>query len=144
MEWFDMYDKESMPDAAQISAFIHNPLWEDLNAYLQQTYDAQPKASYSGCSGQPGWNLKYQKGGKSLCTLYPMDGFYIALVVIGEKERGEAELMLPGLTPSIQALYENSGALAGARWLMIAVKDADILRDVKALIALRRQPKRRE
>ncbi|WP_423245054.1 DUF3788 family protein [Heliorestis acidaminivorans] len=25
--------------------------------------------TYSKCSAQPGWNVKYKKSGKSLCTL---------------------------------------------------------------------------
>lgn len=31
--------------------------------------------------------MKYRKSGRSLCTLYPMDGHFVALVVIGEHEK---------------------------------------------------------
>lgn len=141
MTWFDAYDKEHQPTFEQISAYIGNPLWEALHAYLQEAYAAVPTQSYSGCSGQPGWNVKYQKGGKSLCTLYPMEGFYIALVVVGAMQAQEMELMLPGMTPYIQTLYERAGALMGAKWLMIHVTDDAVFEDVKRIIALRRKPK---
>jgi hypothetical protein len=76
---------------------------------------------------KPGWNVKYQKSGKSLCTLYPMEGFFIALVVIGNKESFEAELMLPLLSSYTQSLYQNTAFSAGGRWLMINVTDQTIL-----------------
>lgn len=140
MDWFTAYGPDTEPTDAQITAFIGNDLWADMNTYLQRAYSAQPKRSYSGCSGQPGWNVKYQKGGRSLCTLYPMAGFFIALVVVGERERGEAELLMPVMTPYTQALYEKSAALTGARWLMMEIRNGAVLADAKRLIALRRAP----
>lgn len=141
MDWLDTYGKDVEPTDEQISAFIHNPLWESLNEYMQSAYATQPKKSFSGCSGQPGWNVKYQKGGRSLCTLYPMDGFFIALVVVGEKERQEVEMMLPGMAEYTQALYERSSALMGSKWMMTRVEDDAVFEDVKRIIATRRKPK---
>lgn len=141
MTWLEKYGADEQPTYEQMSAYVHNPLWENILSYLKTAYDTQPKQSFSGCSGQPGWNVKFHKGGKSLCTLYPMEGFFIALVVVGEKEATEAELMLPSCTPYIQDLFEHAGSLMGAKWLMIHVMDEDILSDMKRLIALRRKPK---
>src|SRR5690242_14283406 len=94
-EWNHLYDQTKEPMLSEIEAYIDNSLWLDINTFLQETYLVQPKLAYSNCSAQPGWNVKYQKGGKSLCTLYPMDGYFIALVVIGEKEKTEAEFLIP-------------------------------------------------
>ncbi len=85
----------------------------------------------------------YKKGGKSLYTLYPMPGFFIALVVIGEKEMQDAELMLPTCSDYIQAVFAGTQTGQGQKWLMIAVKDADTLRDAERLMALRVPAKRR-
>jgi len=87
--------------------------------------------------GAPGWNVKYKKSGRALCTLYPDAGSFIALVTIGQKESTEAELMLRTFTPYLQALYARVKTYNGARWLMIHVTDGGILSDVKRLIALR-------
>jgi len=92
MDWSQLFTSDETPTLHDMDVFIRNPLWADVNAYLRQAYAAAPKVSYSGCAGQPGWNVKYQKRGKSLCTLYPMPGFFIALVVIGPKEMINAEL----------------------------------------------------
>lgn len=86
MEWYEMYSKNNQPSLEEIEDFVNNPIWKKFNEQLQSLYQIQPKLSHSSCSMQLGWNVKYQKGGKSLCTLYPMSGFFIALVVIGNKE----------------------------------------------------------
>lgn len=143
MEWIELYGTDRQPTETEIAEYIANPLWEDLNAFLRENYEVQPGYSYSGCSGQPGWNVKYQKAGRSLCTLYPMPGFFIALVVIGAKEEAEAELMAPTLSECVQGLLESSVSVAGGRWLMIHVTDEQVLDDVKRLIQLRRKIKRR-
>lgn len=101
----DAYSKSNQPTAEQISGYVANPLWENLNEFLRSSYQAEQKYTYSGCSGQPVWNIKYQKAGHSLCTLYPMPGFFIALIVIGSKEQTEAELLLPALSDYVQGLY---------------------------------------
>ena len=98
--------------------------------------------SYSKCAAQPGWNIKYQKSGKSLCTLYPMEGYFIGLVVVGAKEEEEVEMALGTFTPYVQELYRKSSFSCGGRWLMIEVKNISVLQDIKSLIAIRVRPKK--
>lgn len=141
MEWISLYGKNRQPTEAEISDYISTPLWQQLNIFLQTSYGVSPRSSYSSCSGQPGWNIKYQKAGRSLCTLYPMQGFFIALVVIGAKEAVEAEFMAPTLSAHTKGLLKSAGSVAGARWLMIHVTDEQVLDDVKRLIQLRRKIK---
>ena len=143
MDWANLYNAGKQPGKTEIAEYIASPLWDDLNKFLQENYEVEPIYSYSVCSGQPGWNVKYQKAGRSLCTLYPMPGFFIALVVIGAKEDMEAGLVLPTCDESIQDMYNNTAALMGGRWLMIHVTSEKILEDVKRLIQLRRKIKRR-
>jgi hypothetical protein len=141
MDWTKKYSAENEPSFEDIAEFIGSPLWDEINSYIHQAYKLQPKLAYSKCSAQPGWNVKYQKGGRSLCTLYPMSGYFIALVVIGEKETHEAELLMPSLSTYIQQLYANTSFSCGGRWLMIEIKSREILADTKELINLRVKPK---
>jgi len=141
MSWDNLFREDTQPTFDKISEFINNPLWEELNAYLQDTYKVRPKLSYSKCSAQRGWNVKYQKSGKSLCTLYPMAGYFIALVVIGNKEMSDAEVLAGGCSEYTRALFHNTAFSAGGKWLMINVTDKNILQDVKRLINIRVAPK---
>lgn len=144
MEWIELYDGDKQPSEAQIAEYIASPLWTNLIDFLRENYDVQPSYSYSKCSSQPGWNIQYKKAGRSLCTLYPMSGFFIALVTIGAKEEMEAELLMPILTDYVQELMKTAGRLMGARWLMIHITDEKVLDDVKCLVQIRRKIKRRE
>lgn len=138
MSWAELYEKDKQPTKEDIEKYIKNPLWKEINEFLKNGYDVEPAYSYSTCSGQPGWNVKYKKAGRALCTLYPMDGFFIALVVIGAKEEMEAELVLTNCTEYVQKLYKDSAAISGGHWMMIEVTDKNILEDVKNLIQTRR------
>jgi len=145
MEWSMLYGSSREPNEENIREFVGKaePLWTELKAYLEDTYHVPSKMSYSKCSAQPGWNVKYQKSGKSLCTLYPMEDYFIALVVIGTKEEAEVEaaMTLGVFSDYLRQLYQRTAFSCGGRWLMISVTNKEILEDVKRLIAIRVKPR---
>lgn len=144
MDWVELYTADDIPTASEIADYINNPLWKELNDFLVTNYGIEPSYSYSRCSEQPGWNVKYQKAGRSLCTLYPMPGYFIALVVIGTKEKEGAEFLAPSMSKQVQRLLNSAGGMGGSRWLMINVTDEQTLDDVERLIQLRRQIKKKK
>ncbi|MPW25497.1 DUF3788 family protein [Alkalibaculum sp. M08DMB] len=141
MEWSDCYGPENLPTLDNIREYVNSDLWEDLNLFLQNVYHIQPKLTYSNCSMQRGWNVKYRKSGRSLVTLYPMENYFIALIVIGNKEMNEAELLVPFCSDYTQSLFQNTDFSAGGRWLMLKVTEPSILQDVENLIQIRVKPK---
>ena len=84
-----------------------------------------------------GWNVKYKKGGKALCTLYPKQEYFVALVAVGAKEIAEADLMIPFCDQYTQDVYNRTKFGRAGKSLPIEVTSEPILRDVKNLIALR-------
>lgn len=144
MNWSELFNPNQQPSFEEIKEYIAHgePFWSELLSYINFTYKVQPKMSYSKCSGQPGWNVKYQKSGKSLCTLYPMEGYFIALIVVGAKEEEEVEMALGTFTPYVQNLYQKTSFSCGGRWLMIEVTEKAVLDDIKSLIAIRLNTKR--
>ncbi len=126
MNWNMLYSKEKSPSMEQITDFINNPLWEEFNSRIQSAYQVKPRLEHSCCSMQAGWNIKYKKGGKSLCTLYPMEGYFIALVVVGNHELSEAELLLPLCSEYVQTVFKNTKvgngqSLSFAAWQLFKV-----------------------
>ncbi|MCE5342898.1 MAG: DUF3788 domain-containing protein [Eubacteriales bacterium] len=142
MTWNEAYPKSIQPTTEQIDVYIGNPLWSQLCVWLEQSYADEPRIEHSVCSGAPGWNVKYKKGGRSLCTLYPHDGYYTCLVCIGNAESTEAELIMPMCTRFVQELYQRTKPFNGSRWLMVNVTDSELLADVQRLIGLRARPAR--
>lgn len=139
MKWDMLYAKAAPPTWEQIAEYIDNPLWEDFNERLQSVYQVKPCMEYSCCSMQAGWNVKYRKSGKALCTLYPMEGYFIALVVVGPRELTEAELLIPLCSDYVQTVFQNTKAGNGQKWLMLDVRNHETIEDVFRLIYLRKR-----
>ncbi len=111
--------------------------WRSLNVHIQESFAAQPQLTYSACAAQPGWNVKYKKSGKALCTLYPEKDGFIALVVLGAADMLRFEAMRPVCTPYIAGLFDEARTFNNTKWLMIRVADDEVLGDVKNLLALK-------
>nr|WP_288976163.1 DUF3788 domain-containing protein [uncultured Blautia sp.] len=137
MEWSILYTNGNQPSLEMVAAYINNPLWAEFHSHIQSKYKIEPRMEYSRCSMQAGWNMKYKKSGKSFCTLYPMQGYFIALVVIGRKEMTEAELLIPLYSDYVQTVFKNTKVGNGQKWLMIEVRDREILQNVFSLLQLR-------
>jgi hypothetical protein len=141
MNWNEIFDAGHIPSGDDIRGYLGEAKssWDELTAYIEEAYQVKPQIAYSKCSAQPGWNVKYRKSSKSLCTLYPMAGYFIALVVVGSKEEEEVKSgMDSGLfTTYVKDIYDKTAYSAIGRWLMIEVKDKPVLNDIKYLLGIR-------
>jgi len=133
-------DRSSEPSMEQIGGYVSGEAgkrWSDITAAVEAEFGAKPQIAYSVCAGKPGWNVKYKKSGKALCTLYPEKSRYIALVVLSIKDMELFEVVRSGYTPYLNALYEKCTLFNGTKWLMISVTDDAIQEDVKKLMHLK-------
>ena len=141
MKWNELFEAYRSPSFEEIRDFIGEakPIWDELVSYFEETYKVKPQLDYSKSSAQPGWKEKYKKRGKSLCTLYPMPNYFIALVVVGVKEENEVELAIKAdlFTPYVNELYSKTAFSAMGRWLMIEVKNKEVVNDIKRIIEIR-------
>ena len=74
MEWNEVFPSTRQPSMDEIAGYIGGEakeLWQSLMEYMDSAYSAKPKLSYSVCAAKPGWNVKFQKSGQALGTLYP-------------------------------------------------------------------------
>lgn len=130
------------PSIEEISAYIGLPLFDTFYQYINTEYQAICKIEYSKDVWARGWNVKFKKAGKSLCVVYPKNGHFTVLVVVGNKEKERVENLLSRLSKEIQELYRNTKEGNGQRWLMIDVlSDGCVYRDVLQLIHIRRESK---
>lgn len=141
MNWDMLYPKGKIPREKDFSDYTENPLFDHFNNYMREAYDAAPSIEYSGCGMRPGWNIKYQKASRGLCTVYPAKGIFTVLVVISAKQEQEAELILQNATDYTKNLYGNAKSSKMGQWLMFDIADDAVLTDVKRMIATRRKPK---
>lgn len=137
MTTWDKMDRSQVPTLDLIGAYVRNPVWDEISSHILNTYQTKPTFEYSGCAW-PGWNVKFKKAGKNLCTIYPFEGYIWVLVVIGKNEKSRFEAELPLMSRYLQDLYEETPEGMGQRWLKIELEDEDGIGDVKRCIAIRR------
>lgn len=130
-------DQTGTPDMQAMAESIKGDAhgrWLELVAHIQDTFGAKPQITYSKCSAKPGWNLKYKKSGKALCTLYPEPESFTALIVVASSDMDRYDLIRPIFSDSMNVLYDRTQLFNNTKWLMIPVSDDTVLEDVKKLV----------
>lgn len=115
-----------------------SPLFGQLTDWVGETYGSAPSIEFSACSLDPGWNVKYKKGAKALCTLYPRAGFVTCMVSVGGKLLSDVETM------EFQAIYEKTSLFNGGKWMILDLKDPAQLEDVQRLMRMKVKPPRKK
>ena len=133
-------DNGHEPSMNEINLFIEEKArkkWLEMIGFIEQNYKTKQQINYSTCSGKPGWNVKYKKSSKALCTLYPEKDLFTVLIVLGRNDIDAFEETREEFSPYINDLYDQCTLFNGTKWLMIEVTDDVILEDVKELIMLK-------
>lgn len=144
MDWVNLFPQDKQPTMEDIASYIGegNELWQRLLDYFSATYNAQPKLSFSGCSGKPGWNVKLAKSGQSFGTIYPEEGSFTIFMVMSYKLNEQMALLLPSLTPRISDMYTQAGDyMKLGKWMMFNVSDAATLEDYFKICSVKLAPK---
>lgn len=135
----DLQDKNHSPVLEEIGEYVGNPVFMQFCSEIRNTYKCDGKIEYSSCSWEKGWNVKFKKAGKSLCTIYPREGYVTVLIVVGRKEKEAVEEILTECTIEMQNLYHQTQEGNGQKWLMIDLEDRDRLySDLLRFIRIRR------
>ena len=138
----DLQDKNTCPAIEQIGEYIRNPVFMELCLEIKNTYKCNEKIDQSSCSWEKGWNIKFKKSGKTLCTIYPRECYFTVMIVVGAKEKASVEAILPECTVELQNIYEHTPEGNGQRWLMIDLDSKERLyHDLLRLIEIRRNVK---
>ncbi len=135
----DLQDRNICPTLDEIAESIRNPLFREFCSEIKETYSVKEKIEFSSCSWEPGWNLKFKKSGKTLCTIYPREDFFTVLLVVGKKEKEAVEAILPECTAELREIYDQTKEGNGQRWLMVDLEDpGELYQDVLRVIEIRR------
>lgn len=140
-------DQSHHPSMEEIASYItgkDGSLWQDMVNFLETNFKVKREIAYSSCSGKPGWNVKYKKGGKALCTLYPEREAFTALVVLGQHERAVFDGTREEYSSMITDAYDECSLFNGTKWLMLPVQNEKNLAGVKKLITLKAQGKKKK
>jgi hypothetical protein len=139
MAYLRMLNEDHRPLENEIHSFIGNTdLWLDLKQYLDQNYNFIPELVFYG--RKYGWTIRYRKSGKTLCSLFPEQGAFTTLIVLGKKEGEKSSQTFNMLSTEIRNLIGSAKHLHDGKWLWIRVFKQAHVEDVKQLLAIKRKP----
>lgn len=134
----DPQNKGYCPSLEELGAYIGNPVFNQFCAEVKNKYKCREKTEFSSCSWGPGWNIKFKKSGKTLCTIYPREFYFTVMVVVSKTEKASVEAILPNCTVELQKIYTQTKEGNGQRWLMIDLEDnGEMYHDLFRLIEIR-------
>ena len=131
--------KEHQPTAMEVLDVLgaKQALWEGLTHFIADNYPIPGEWNFGGKNY--GWNLWYRKSGKTLTSLYPQKGYFVAQIVLG-KEQVEQALALK-LGKNVATVLAETPQLHDGRWLFIKVKTRRDVADVQQLLQVKRRPR---
>ncbi len=136
----NLQDKNYTPTLDELNAYIQNPIFLPFCSEIKTAYQCSEKIEYSSCSWEQGWNIKFKKSGKTLCTIYPRELYFTVMIVIGKKEKEYVDTILPNCSLELQEIYYQTKEGNGQKWLMIHLEDTgNLYQDVLRLIQIRRK-----
>lgn len=125
----DIEDRTRQPSLREMSEYIGCPLFDELCRRMDGDYQALCKIEYSGDKILLGWNAKFRKAGRTLCTVYPRKGHFFMLLVVGPKEKQRVEERLPAFSEEFQEVYRTTREGMGQRWLLLDLNEHTALYD---------------
>jgi hypothetical protein len=138
-----MTNKTRKPTAEEMVSFIGEQAkeaWLEIKRFIKDRYDLVPETIFYGTNY--GWTIRYRKGGKTICSLFPEKGGFTVLIVLGKKESEKALSIRNELSAKIHKLLGNTEQLHDGRWLWIRLLTTSDTDDVKKLLQIKRKPKK--
>ncbi len=139
MDVVDLLDKNLCPTLEEVGEYIRNPLFMQFCTQIKTRYQCKEKIEYSSCSWERGWNIKFKKAGRNLCTVYPREGYFTVMVVAGRAEKEAVQAILPECAVQMREIYGQTKEGNGQKWLMIDLEDqGELYENVLQFIEIRR------
>lgn len=144
-----MMDRSTQPTEQDMIDWIGQPIageWIAFCRFLAETYGIAPIFNPGG--KRYGWNLQYRLAGRPLCELYPEQGSFTALVILGQAELLQAMDRLEIFGPIVQQALTDTPRYHDGCWMYIRVSDPSTchrdVQDIEELILIKRKPAKKK
>lgn len=109
----------------------------ELCDHIEKTYKAKVQVDFSTCSMARGWNFKYKKSGRAVCTVYPEKDGFVMLITLNLEKLDYFNVVKDNFTEYIKNLVSTTTIFNKTKWLMINVDSAQIAEDVKKILSIK-------
>ena len=112
-------------------------IWSDLVNTIECNYEMEKIWD----NGYKDWvtELKYRRGGKTLCTLYAKENEAVILIVYGKKEREKFENCKEKFPDIIIDIYENSPTYHDGKWIWIGLDNEIKVDEILEMLKIKRK-----
>jgi len=134
-------DKSRIPDEQTILTALGSAkaLWLDLCGYIVTNYGVAAENWYF--TKQLGWSVRYRRGKKTLCYLFPEQNTFAVLIILGRDEVLKADQSKDRLNESTRHIFDTTEQYHDGRWLWFQAADESDVQSFKALLAAKIKPK---
>lgn len=112
----DLQDKEHCLTLEEVGEYIRNDVFGKFCCAIKEMYKAKENIEFNSCSWERGWNIKFKKSGKTLCSIDPKEARFTVMVVVGKREKELAEAALSHFSQTVQELYRQTKEGNGQKW----------------------------
>ena len=135
---------EKIPSAQDLTALLGEDLyaiWENLRLAIEEKYEME----LFWDNGYSHWvyELKYRRGGKTLCTLNADAHDLGVQIIFGKAEREKVEAILGEFSDIVRETYDNAHTYHDGKWVMFHPTDTSMTPDLIRLLGLKRRPNRK-
>jgi hypothetical protein len=134
-------DKARLPGEQEILAALGcvRALWLDLCKFIEVSYGVSPEPWYF--TKQRGWSVRYRRGKKTLCYLFPEENTFAVLIVLGREELRKADLARNRLNGETLRVLDTTEQYHDGRWLWLQAAEESDVQSFKALLEAKSKPK---
>ena len=116
-------------------------LWSDVNRFIDKNYDTKIYWDRNEKKGE--YELKYRRGGRTLCSLYPKGEGLVILIIFGQKVREKFESARQDFSKTANVLYDLARQYHDGKWLYFDLTDFEAVEDAKKMLLIKRKPKKK-
>lgn len=115
--------------------------WCTINCFIEDHYIMDIMWDHGGKTGVS--ELKYRKGGRTFCALYPREKGMCILIIFGKGEREKFESTREDFSEHINRFYDNTHQYHDGKWLYLDVMDDTVMEDIERLLLIKKKPNRK-
>jgi hypothetical protein len=127
-------DRSRPPQDTQLASVLGSTyaLWNEIREHVASTF-APTWEEWGFTSKSLGWGLRLKHGQRTIVSLIPRDGLFLASFALGEKAVDIARAS--GLPPAVLAEIDGARRYAEGRGVRLEVRDAEMVAAVRTLAA---------
>ncbi|MFH1513674.1 MAG: DUF3788 domain-containing protein [Bacillota bacterium] len=134
-------DKSRIPGEQTILAALGSAktLWLELCGYILTNFDVVAENWYF--TKRRGWSVRYRRGKKTLCYMFPEQNTFSILIILGRAEVAKADRAKDRLNEMTRHIFETTEQYHDGRWIWLQAADESDVQSFKVLLAAKIKPK---